>query len=44
MTEAPNPFGPPPKPLIEEPTLPPEHVPELPPLHDTPPPNEEDRG
>jgi hypothetical protein len=44
MTETPNPFGPGPAPIIEEPRQSPEHVPELPPMHDTPPQQEEARA
>jgi hypothetical protein len=44
MTETPNPFDPGPKPLIEDPPREPDHVPTLPPAHDTPPQEEEARG
>jgi hypothetical protein len=42
MTEVPNP-GPGQSPIIEEPPSSPEHVPELPPMRDTPPQKEEAR-
>ena len=44
MHETPNPSGPSSPPLIEEPQQTPAHVPELPPMRDTPPQTEEARG
>ena len=46
MTETPNPTGPgpSPNPIVEEPQQQPPHVPELPPMRDTPPQKEQGRS